>query len=294
MTAEHVPACAITYGHNACTCPMTAPESPRADVELTEALHRAFHEHWAPDKSLDLYPDSPLWQAQAVAVERILADRLAAVQAERDDLMALAVEDTHRRGVVEAERDDLRGRLAEADRLRALWFGENSTAQAELGTLRAERDDLRALRLAVETLAKSGLRGFDMNPTRPIAGWDDAAWMDYLRRHDDYWRSALRAVLASPPTVDNAELAHRFATQAETTKAAEDETAGLIGPDGFTRLASPSTHTQRDTETAAQALREAADRMPAFHDRDAPEWAITSACNWLRARADSLAAREGQ
>jgi hypothetical protein len=63
-------------------CPACAPESPRADVELTEALHRAFHEHWAPDKSLDLYPDSPLWQAQAVAVERILADRLAAVQAE--------------------------------------------------------------------------------------------------------------------------------------------------------------------------------------------------------------------
>jgi hypothetical protein len=52
------------------------------------------------------------------------------------------------------------------------------------------------------------------------------------------------------------------------------------------------THTQRDTETAAQALREAADRMPAFHDRDAPEWAITTACKWLRARADSLATGE--
>lgn len=36
----------------------------------------------------------------------------------------------------------------------------------------------------------------------------------------------------------------------------------------------------------AAALREAADRMPAFHDRDVPEWAITSACNWLRDRAD--------
>ena len=50
----------------------------------------------------------------------------------------------------------------------------------------------------------------------------------------------------------------------------------------------------RDADVAAkakaEALREAADRMPAFHDRDVPEWAITSACKWLRKRADELRA----
>lgn len=39
---------------------------------------------------------------------------------------------------------------------------------------------------------------------------------------------------------------------------------------------------------AREALREAADRMPAFHDGDAPEWAITAACRWLRTRADQI------
>ena len=41
----------------------------------------------------------------------------------------------------------------------------------------------------------------------------------------------------------------------------------------------------RVAQARAAALREAADRMPAFHDRDEPEWAITSACEWLRKRA---------
>jgi hypothetical protein len=40
---------------------------------------------------------------------------------------------------------------------------------------------------------------------------------------------------------------------------------------------------------AARELRDAADRMPAFHDRDVHEWAIVSACKWLKARADALA-----
>lgn len=58
------------------------------------------------------------------------ADRLAAVEAERDDLMALAVEDTHRRGIAEAERDTARREKAEVEaRLRAVealgvsWVG---------------------------------------------------------------------------------------------------------------------------------------------------------------------------
>lgn len=48
-----------------------------------------------------------------------------------------------------------------------------------------------------------------------------------------------------------------------------------------------------DAEVAAKALRDAADRMPAFHDRDVPEWAITSACRWLRTRADGIVREAG-
>ena len=43
-----------------------------------------------------------------------------------------------------------------------------------------------------------------------------------------------------------------------------------------------------DADIQAAALRDARDRMPAFHDRDVPEWAITSACKWLERRADEL------
>jgi hypothetical protein len=45
------------------------------------------------------------------------------------------------------------------------------------------------------------------------------------------------------------------------------------------------------SEAREAALRDAADRMPAFHDRNVPEWAITSACRWLRDRADREAER---
>lgn len=38
-------------------------------------------------------------------------------------------------------------------------------------------------------------------------------------------------------------------------------------------------------QVKAEALREAADRMPAFHDGDVPEWAVESACKWLNERA---------
>lgn len=45
---------------------------------------------------------------------------------------------------------------------------------------------------------------------------------------------------------------------------------------------------KHDAEVQAAALRTASDRMPAFHDRDVPEWAITSACAWLETRADQI------
>lgn len=41
-------------------------------------------------------------------------------------------------------------------------------------------------------------------------------------------------------------------------------------------------------EARAAELREAADRMPAYHDGEQPEWAITAACRWLRDRADRI------
>ena len=46
-----------------------------------------------------------------------------------------------------------------------------------------------------------------------------------------------------------------------------------------------------EREAAAKALHEAADRMPAYHDRNSPEWAITAACRWLRVRASALRER---
>ena len=45
---------------------------------------------------------------------------------------------------------------------------------------------------------------------------------------------------------------------------------------------------QHDREVAAKALHLAADRLPAFHDRNAPEWAITSTFKWLHERADRI------
>ena len=47
---------------------------------------------------------------------------------------------------------------------------------------------------------------------------------------------------------------------------------------------------QHDREVAAKALHLAADRLPAFHDRNAPEWAITSTFKWLHERADRIEA----
>ncbi len=37
--------------------------------QAARVLHRAYHDAWsAPDKELDLYADSPIWQAQARAI----------------------------------------------------------------------------------------------------------------------------------------------------------------------------------------------------------------------------------
>ena len=56
-----------------------------------------------------------------------------------------------------------------------------------------------------------------------------------------------------------------------------------------TALADPDAALERvRAEARAEALRDAADRMPAFHDRNVPEWANTSACRWLRERADEV------
>lgn len=51
-------------------------------AEIAAVLHRAFHDHWNPSKSLDLYLDSPLWQAQADALADLLAARDRRVRGE--------------------------------------------------------------------------------------------------------------------------------------------------------------------------------------------------------------------
>jgi hypothetical protein len=189
-------------------------ESPRADVELTEALHRAFHEHWAPDKSLDLYPDSPLWQAQAVAVERILADRLAAVQAEAEiagQMKHITAEMVRGNQPLEAKEEmiaDLRARLSHVEAERDGWQARAATNRegwaqmlARAESAEAERDDLRVRLLAVETLFADG-------PDTPCR---------------TTWRNEF--ALAGPT---------------ECVEVPMDDLRAV--------LASPSTHTQRDTE----------------------------------------------
>jgi hypothetical protein len=167
---------------------MTAPESPRADVELTEA-ERLADELFSKGFTHRSRDDVARW----VVESDWLADRLAAVQAERDAMWE---------PIVRKVTADLA--VAEGDR----------------NTTEAERDDLRARLLAVETLVGS-----------------------LASRNDN---DRLRAVLASP-----------------------------------------STHTQRDTETAAQALREAADELDAESVRVGGMYA-GDCTDLLRARADSL------
>lgn len=64
----------------------------------------------------------------------------------------------------------------------------------------------------------------------------------------------------------------------------------LYGIDLNFRSMTEALEAEAARKIAAKALRDAAARMPAFHDKDAPEWAISSACKWLEAEADRLEA----
>jgi hypothetical protein len=231
-------------------------ESPRADVELTEAERDYFKANLRANLGYRAYV---IEDTMVRHVERILADRLAAVQAEREvlaqqyeaeieeleaDVIAEETRANENATLVHearAERDDLRARLAERDQ-------QVVDTARDLGTTRARL-------LAVETLADAAAIFVGLHPD------DETKAVSRLRDALRAFRSADRAVLASP-----------------------------------------STHTQRDTETAAQALRDAADFIEATSGigRRASDYAdgwydaLASALCDLRARADSLAAREEQ
>lgn len=135
---------------------MADPESPRADVELTEAERGSLSEELDRREGL-------LLPRIVAAVERILADRLAAVQAERDELRQsndwndwackqnqnLYAETLARAESAEAERDDLRARpLAVetlAERLALVLAAHPFIDPTAIRVLRAVRDDLRAV-----------------------------------------------------------------------------------------------------------------------------------------------------
>jgi len=58
---------------------------------------------------------------------------------------------------------------------------------------------MTGLHAALAELAKRGPRGFDLNPTLPTQGRDTGWWLDYLRRLNEFWMSALRALLDEHP-----------------------------------------------------------------------------------------------
>jgi hypothetical protein len=215
--------------------------APRADVELTPedrvALIRGANDAWASGAT----SVSALVGDLEAVVERILADRLAAVQAEARESRRLmlnaegvAAGETYLREEAEKSRDAYRGAMRNAEALAAHEMVRREKAEARAESAEAERDDLRARLLAVEALVGEAV--FADFTTWPEVGEDVVLAV----RADD-----LRAVHASP-----------------------------------------STHTQRDTDTAAQALREAADDPTLSNG-------YPRIARWLRARADSLAAGEG-
>jgi hypothetical protein len=291
---------------------MTAPESPRADVELTEAERGALYR--ANGSRGDLVS----------TVERILADRLAAVQAEAEiagQMKHITAEMVRGNQPLEAKEEmiaDLRARLSHVEAERDGWQARAATNRegwaqmlARAESAEAERDDLRARLLAVETLVEGDLG------TRDEEGRDGepGSWARGAR----HVRVAVRAVLASPSTRGDS-------CQCAAVNAISDPRLPSVScPKCSDDDASPSTHTQQDTETAAQAaeeremgameretlrrinaagaqaLREAAIslRGSAVHEFDArgphdPRGAAIwdAACS-LDARADSLATGEG-
>jgi hypothetical protein len=138
---------------------MADTESPRADVELTEAEREAL---WAAPGEVD----------RAVASD--LADRLAAAQTEVANLTLAG-----RLAMARAES-------AEAERDRVLrWLRMQDAAN---DALIAERDDLRARLLAVETLAD------ELLAHRGVSGWQREAG------------ARIRAVLASPSTQEASDV----------------------------------------------------------------------------------------
>jgi hypothetical protein len=167
---------------------MTAPESPRADVELSSVVLDALHAAHHRPGSITMMD---LAESMSEAIEEHLAERLEVV--------------TTRAESAEAERDQLRrwkdealpviAGLQELGRALGLRLGVTITGPEGVKAaeeLRAERDDLRALRLAVETLAEEWA-------AEAQAGRTGNGHPLLVQTYDGHARD-LRAVLASPST----------------------------------------------------------------------------------------------
>jgi hypothetical protein len=249
---------------------MTAPESPRADVELTECEVTLLLDVWRAAGPGEASPVDVL-----PAVERILADRLAAVQAE--------LEAERERRVTENDSEFLMRTLTPHQ-----WEVIGRKVAAEVKSAEAERDDLRALRLAVETLADAAAIFVGLHPD------DETKAVSRLRDALRAFRSADRAVLASPSTHTQRDTeAQRDARLDNLIEREERAAEGCLDCKAGEPHMCPDA--QRDTETAAQALREAADAIWAREGgyTAGAQWGRADYAHWLRARADSLATGEG-
>jgi hypothetical protein len=294
-------------------------ESPRADVELSKAR----------EMLAEAMADRVTWGdgTEYINVEdaaRILADRLAAVQAEAD-----------------AARREERMRAedhANAWREVASLVERAEGAEAEAEELRAERDDLRARLLAVETQVAEWERDDEESLNRfgqHLMGGSVLSCAEHLRAALASPTTAVTATepgctcggiaaceqcqsrdaaLASPSThtqrehVDTDPRCSRHVPPTTPDEQARfDEGRGRICPAcerdyddaqisrGMRDDPEEPTHTQQDTETAAQALREAADAAEAqcwcpigVPVDERCESITDDAAEWLRARADSL------
>jgi hypothetical protein len=280
---------------------MTAPES-RADVELTRAERR--QAAYATVTGADMYDEA--------AVERILADRLAAVRAEARESRRLmmnaegvAAGEEYLRGEAEAALADAlantpscealqtcraigRAESAEAERDRnhEWWTAETNrshAAEAERDRLQRWKDEALPVIAGLQELG----RALGLRLGESITGPEAAKAAEAMRAERDGLRALRLAVEA--PFSDH--WFHDGGNVCECGYWAEFDSVKRHHLEDALRaaLASPSSLAQRDAEVGARCawgLR----GLPACQlgIRDPWHW-----CDHCRARADALAAEAG-
>jgi hypothetical protein len=267
----------------------------QSSEEGAEGLRLTEAEEFALCEAMEAWTDRPDTsdnEGPYAVVERILADRLAAVQAEAEiagQMKHITAEMVRGNQPLEAKEEmiaDLRARLSHVEAERDGWQARAATNRegwaqmlARAESAEAERDDLRARLLAVET---------------QVAEWerDDEESLNRFGQHlmgGSVLSCAehLRAVLASPSTHTQRDTeAQRDARLDNLIEREERAAEGCLDCKAGEPHMCPDA--QRDTETAAQALREAADAMDICAKPGSLGWS-----DWLRARADSLATGAG-